>query len=48
MNISQWRSQGEAIGQLPTALKVIAHGFFEMVTIAQCRKISMNMHVRRL
>jgi hypothetical protein len=33
---------------LPTAPKVIAHGFFEMVTIAPCRKISMNLHVRRL
>ncbi len=39
---------GGGIGQLPIAPKVIAHGFFEMVTIAQCRKISMNMHVRRL
>jgi len=38
MNISQWPSQGEAIGQLPTALKVIAHGFFEMVTLPNAEK----------
>ena len=36
-----------AIGQLPNNLKVIAQGFFEMLPIAQCRKMLIPMYVRR-
>ncbi len=40
-------ARGRAIGQLPNDSKVFAQEFFEMLPIAQCRKILILMYVRR-
>jgi hypothetical protein len=39
-------ARGGAIGQLPNNLKVIAQGFFEILPIAQGRKMLIPMYIR--
>jgi hypothetical protein len=46
-NISSGAARGRTIRQLSNDSKVIAQEFFEMLPIAQCRKILIHMYVRR-